>query len=91
MWGPSEFGPVTGNLKGWDITGRLGELDMPVLLTVGRHDEMWPAHMEDMRARIPDSELAVFEHSSHMAFVEERDAYMAAMRRFLDRVEGAHR
>jgi len=91
MWGPSEFGPVTGNLNGWDITGRLGELDMPVLLTVGRHDEMWPAHMEEMRQRIPDAELVVFEDSSHMAFVEERNAYMATMRRFLDRVEGAQR
>ncbi len=88
MWGPSEFGPVTGVLGGWDITDRLGELDMPVLLTVGRHDEMWPSHMEDMCARIPRAELVVFEESSHMAFVEETDAYMATMNRFLDRTEG---
>ena len=89
MWGPSEFGPVTGILDGWDITDRLGELDMPVLLTVGRHDEMWPSHMEDMRGRIRDAELIVFEDSSHMAFVEERAGYMAAFRRFLDRVDAA--
>jgi proline iminopeptidase len=87
MWGPSEFGPVTGNLAGWDVTDRLGELTMPVLLTVGRHDEMWPSHMEDMRERIPNAELVVFEDSSHMAFVEEHAAYMAVMNRFLDRVE----
>jgi proline-specific peptidase len=91
MWGPSEFGPVTGNLDGWDITDRLGELDMPVLLTVGRHDEMWPSHMEDMRGRIPGAELVVFEDSSHMAFVEQRTAYMATMNRFLDRVEAVPR
>jgi len=47
--------------------------------------------MEDMRQRIPHAELVVFEESSHMAFVEERAAYMATMRRFLDRVEGTHR
>ena len=87
MWGPSEFGPVTGNLDGWDVTDRLKEITVPTLLTVGRHDEMWPSHMEDMRAQMPDAELVIFEHSSHMAFVEERDAYMATMRRFLDRVE----
>ena len=87
MWGPSEFGPVTGNLDGWDITDRLGEITMPTLLTVGRHDEMWPSHMEDMRRRIPDAELVIFEESSHMAFVEEREAYIATMNRFLDRVE----
>jgi proline iminopeptidase len=89
MWGPSEFGPVTGVLDGWDVTDRLGELEMPVLLTVGRHDEMWPSHMEDMRDRIPNAALVVFEESSHMAFVEERAAYMNAMNRFLDAVEAA--
>lgn len=89
MWGPSEFGPVTGNLDGWDITARLGEIRVPTLLTVGRHDEMWPSHMADMQAGIPGSELAIFEESSHMAFVEERDAYIATVRRFLNRVEAA--
>ena len=89
MWGPSEFGPVTGNLDGWDITARLGEIRVPTLLTVGRHDEMWPSHMADMQAGIPGSELAIFEESSHMAFVEQREAYMATVRRFLRRVEAA--
>jgi proline iminopeptidase len=87
MWGPSEFGPVTGNLNGWDITARLGEIRVPTLLTVGRHDEMWPSHMADMQAGIPGSELVVFEESSHMAFVEEREAYLATVRDFLHRVD----
>jgi proline-specific peptidase len=87
MWGPGEFGPVTGNLQGWDVTDRLGEISAPTLLTVGRHDEMWPSHMQDMRALMPDAELVIFEESSHMAFVEERDAYMETMNGFLDRVE----
>ena len=87
MWGPSEFGPVTGNLDGWDVNDRLGEIRVPTLLTVGRHDEMWPSHMEDMRLQIADAALVVFEESSHMAFVEERDGYMATMNGFLDRVE----
>ncbi len=30
---------VTGNLKDWDVTARLGQLDLPVLVTSGRHDE----------------------------------------------------
>lgn len=89
MWGPSEFGPVTGNLDGWDITNRLGEISVPTLLTVGRHDEMWPSHMEDMQRLIPDCELVIFEESSHMAFVEERDAYLASMNGFFDRLEPA--
>jgi pimeloyl-ACP methyl ester carboxylesterase len=34
---------VTGNLKDWDVTAALGQLDLPVLVTSGRHDEMTPA------------------------------------------------
>src|SRR6266568_5297077 len=89
MWGPSEFGPVTGNLAGWDITDRLEQLRVPTLLTVGRYDEMWPSHMADMQAGIAGSELVVFEGSSHMAFQEERSEYIDTVNRFLDRVEGA--
>jgi proline iminopeptidase len=91
MWGPSEFGPVIGNLNGWDITDRLREIRVPTLLTVGRYDEMWPSHMADMQVGIPGSELVVFEQSSHMAFQEEREAYMATMNRFLDRAEASMR
>jgi len=89
MWGPSEFGPVTGNLDGWDITHRLAEITVPTLVTVGRHDEMRPDHMAVLADGIPNGELVVFEESSHMAFVEERDAYVATVRRFLERVEAA--
>ena len=91
MWGPSEFGPVTGNLDGWDVTDRLAEITVPTLLTVGRHDEMWPSHMADMQAAISGSELVVFEESSHMAFAEEREAYIAVMNDFLDRAESPSR
>ena len=34
---------VSGNLKDWDVTARLGQLDLPVPVTSGRHDEMTPA------------------------------------------------
>ncbi len=91
MWGPAEFGPVTGVLKDWDVTGRLGEIRVPTLITGGRHDEMWPEHLAVQRDGIAGSELVVFEDSSHMAFVEEREAYMATLNGFLDRVERERR
>ena len=34
---------ITGNLRDWDVTARLGELDLPVLVTSGRYDGMTPA------------------------------------------------
>jgi len=87
MWGPSEFGPVTGNLKTWDVTDRLGEITVPTLITGGRYDEATPAHVTDMHRRMPGSELVIFEQSSHLAFVEERDAYIQTVNDFLQRVE----
>ena len=89
MWGPAEFGPVTEVLRDWDVTKRLAEIEVPTLITGGRHDEMWPEHLAVERDGIRGSELVIFEDSSHRAFVEEREAYMAVMNRFLDGVEGA--
>jgi proline-specific peptidase len=89
MWGPSEFGPVTGNLKNWDVTDRVHEITLPTLITCGRHDEATPAHVTDMHRRMPGSELVIFEHSSHMAFIEERAAYIKTVNDFLERVERA--
>ena len=58
----------------------------PVLVLAGRHDRTCPvAAAEAMAAGLPDAELVVFEHSGHMAFVEENAAYLAAVRDFLDR------
>jgi proline iminopeptidase len=87
MWGPSEFGPVTGNLQSWDVTDRVHEIKVPTLITCGRYDEATPAHVEDMHRRMPGSEFVIFEQSSHLAFVEEREAYVKTVNDFLERVE----
>jgi len=48
MNGPSEF-HVIGSLRGWDITPRLGGIDVPVLVISGEHDEATPADaVEDL-------------------------------------------
>jgi pimeloyl-ACP methyl ester carboxylesterase len=38
MWGPSEFS-CTGNLRDWSVQERLHEINVPTLITCGRHDE----------------------------------------------------
>jgi proline-specific peptidase len=87
MWGPSEFGPVTGRLRGWDVTGRLPEIGVPTLVTGGRHDEARPAHLATLADGIPGAELVIFENSSHMPFVEEREPYLWTVGEFLARTE----
>jgi proline-specific peptidase len=86
MAGPSEFA-IVGTLCDWDVTERLGEIDLPTLLTCGEHDELRPAHAEDMRQRIPNAELEVFPDASHCTMAEVPDAYRARLNEFFDRVE----
>jgi proline iminopeptidase len=70
-----------------EVEDRLGEVRHPVLVLAGRHDRTCSAEAGEAIARgIPDAELVVFEHSGHMTFVEESDAYVDAVRRFLARL-----
>lgn len=68
-------------------TGRLGEITVPVLVTSGRFDEMTPELVAPMVERLPDAEWVILENSAHMAFVEETEAYLDAVRRFLRRLD----
>jgi proline iminopeptidase len=69
------------------VEDRLGDVAHPVLVLAGRHDRTCsvPA-AEAMAAGLPDVELVVLEHSGHMTYVEENDAYVAAVRDFLSRL-----
>src|ERR687886_737767 len=70
-----------------EVEDRLGEVRHPVLVLAGRHDRTCSVEAAEVIARgVPDAELVVFEHSGHMTFVEEPDAYRDAVRRFLARL-----
>jgi proline iminopeptidase len=86
LWGPSDL-HVTGPLGALDLTPRLGDVRVPTLFTVGRFDAATPETIASFQALVPGSRGAVFEHSAHMAMLEERDAYVAALRRFLREVD----
>jgi proline iminopeptidase len=86
MAGPSEFA-IVGTLRDWNVTDRLGEIDVPTLITCGEHDEMRPAHAADMLRRMPNAELEVFPGASHVTMAEVPDAYRARLNEFFDRVE----
>jgi proline iminopeptidase len=71
-----------GNL---DVEARLGDIAHPVLIINGAHDRLFAREpAEFMAARIPGAQLAILEHSAHMGFIEEPEAYLGAVRRFLD-------
>lgn len=80
---------VTGNLKDWDVSDRLGELDLPVLVTSGRYDEMTPALVQPLVDGIRGAEHVRFANSAHLAMAEEPERYARVVEDFLGRVEAA--
>lgn len=86
MWGASEF-TVTGTLKHFDATDRLGEIKIPALFTCGLYDEATPEATEYYAGLVPDAEVHVFENSSHMPGIEEPEAYVEVVREWVNRQE----
>jgi proline iminopeptidase len=87
MWGPSEF-CLTGNLRTFDRSDRLHEIGAPTLFTCGRHDEATPETVAWYQGLVPGAELVVFEASSHLAHLEERERYNTVLREFIARHDG---
>ncbi|NML76989.1 proline iminopeptidase-family hydrolase [Rhizobium sp. S-51] len=83
MNGPNEF-HVIGTMKDWSIVGRLSTISAPTLLISGRYDEATEACVQPYANEIPDVRWRIFEQSSHMPHVEEREACMAEVAAFLD-------
>jgi proline-specific peptidase len=86
MNGPSEF-HVTGTLRNWDITGRLGEIRVPTLVVTGQHDEATPEINRTVSGAIPRAESVIYPGASHMAHVEDTEGYVRLLDDFMTRVE----
>ena len=90
MWGSSEF-HATGTLRNWDVTDRLVEIQVPTLITAGRHDEATPRLAEVLARGIPNASVVLFEESAHLAHTEEPERYQQVLDGFLTRVEVSSR
>jgi pimeloyl-ACP methyl ester carboxylesterase len=65
------------------LVPRASELRCPTLLIVGRHDPQTPVRVSRMlNARIPDSQLVIFERSGHSPFVEEPERFAQVLGAF---------
>ena len=82
MAGLSEF-RMTGTLRHWDITDRLGLVEVPVLLISGRHDEVTPRAVEQLRQGLASARWVIFEESSHMPHIEEHGRFIVTVAEFL--------
>lgn len=74
-------------LRGIDLTDRLGEIDVPVLLLHGDSSPFIPTTVTaDLHAGLPRSEVQIFPHAKHGLPLSHGDACGRALRAFLDRV-----
>ena len=68
----------------FDYRPKLAGVRKPVLVIVGEHDRTTtPRAARVLDAGMPNSELVVVPEAGHMSFVEQTDAYLDAVRRFL--------
>jgi proline iminopeptidase len=71
-------------LPHYDVRPRLGMIGVPTLIISGRHDWITPPTQgAEIHGLMPGSVFTVFEHSGHMPFIEEQDAFLDVVRRFL--------
>ncbi|HEV3268109.1 MAG TPA: proline iminopeptidase-family hydrolase [Acidimicrobiales bacterium] len=82
MNGPNEFFCI-GTLKNWSVVERVQHIVAPTLLLSGRFDEATPATVQPFFDAIPDVRWEIFEASSHMPFIEERERYLTVVEDFL--------
>jgi proline iminopeptidase len=78
---------ATADYGAIEVEDRLGDVTQAVLVLAGRHDRTCVVEAsEAIAAGIPNAQLVVFEASGHFTYVEENDAYLSAVRRFLQSV-----
>ena len=86
MNGPTEF-HVIGTMKDWTIEDRLPLIEAPTLLISGKYDEATPLVVKPYVDRVRGCEWVLFENSSHMPHVEEKDLCLKTVSEFLERYD----
>lgn len=72
------------NIPRYDLTDELPQVEIPTLVTAGRHDWITPVTAsEKIHALMPRSYLRVFEDSGHSPDLEETHAFQSLIRGFL--------
>jgi proline iminopeptidase len=85
---------IVGKLKDWDIFEKLGSVEIPTLLLGGEFDECVTSHLADIAQRIRSSEHVTVPGAAHMAYLEAppiREAHVAAVKDYLERMETMQR
>lgn len=86
MGGPSEF-TITGELKNYDRTNRLGEIKVPTLFITGEFDEARPSTVKYYQSLVPGAKFALIENSGHLTTQDNADQNIRVITDFLNSIE----
>jgi len=86
MDGQSEF-TLSGNLKDYDATGKLGNIKVPTLFMGGEYDEARPGTVRYYASLVPGSQVAIIPGAGHITMHDNPDANNKAVRDFLHGIE----
>lgn len=77
---PAGYAACCDALADFDVTDRLGEIDVPTRVIAGRHDPVTtPEVCAELAAAIPDADLLVLDGASHIANVARPDEFNDAV------------
>lgn len=75
---------VYGGLEQFDLSPEIRKFRFPVLIVTGRYDmNVAPLVAYRIHQAVPNSKFAVFEHSGHLPFYEEPEAFANIVESFL--------
>jgi proline iminopeptidase len=78
------FGALLGSFGDYDWRPQLGTLDVPRLVIHGREDGIPVAGAYAWSKGFPNARLVVLSPAGHFPFLEQPEAFFAAVERFLD-------
>ena len=74
-------------LPNMDYRDQLKSVDIPGLVTVGRHDWITPVEAsEEIHDLLVDSRLKIFEESGHSPNLDQQEEYLECVREFLNEI-----
>jgi proline-specific peptidase len=72
------------NQPNYNIQDQLKSINVPVLVSVGRHDWVTPVECsETIASELPNSTLIIYENSGHSPHAEENEKYLENVRQFI--------
>jgi proline iminopeptidase len=83
MWSATSDFYIDGNLAGFDFTEALQQLEIPALVIYGDHDTVTDATARETHLALKGSVLVEIPHSAHMIFVDQNQAFIEEVLRFL--------